>query len=88
MHIECQAIFLFPMQDQCQKSTMLVDAVIDNGTELVSNVRLAADHLQVQHRSRHEHLEMAMKNLLAKENKETNSEMDSISHNWPKSGYK
>ena len=67
---------------------MLVDAVIDNGTELVTNVRLAADHLQVQHRNRHEHLEEVMQNLLDKEDKETRIEMMKIAKNWPKEGFK
>ena len=67
---------------------MLVDAVIDNGTELVTNVRLAADHLQVQHRNRHEHLEDAMKTLLQKEHTETRNEMENIASSWPKEGYK
>ena len=67
---------------------MFMDAVIDNGTELVTNVRLAADHLQVQHRNRHEQLEEAMYTLLEKEEKETRSEMENIVSNWPKEGYK
>ena len=67
---------------------MLVDAVIDNGTELVTNVRLAADHLQVQHWNRHEHLEEAMKTLLEKEDRETRDETQNIASNWPKDGYK
>ena len=67
---------------------MLVDAVIDNGTELVTNVRLAADHLQVQHRNRHEHLEESMKTLLEKEDRETRDETQNIASNWPKDGYK
>ena len=67
---------------------MLVDAVIDNGNELVTNVRLAADHLQVQHRNRHEHLEDVMQTLLDKEDKETTAEMENIVSNWPKEGFK
>ena len=65
-----------------------MDAVIDNGTELVTNVRLAADHLQVQHRNRIENLEDAMHTLLEKEEKETRQEMENISSNWPKEGFK
>ena len=65
-----------------------MDAVIDNGTELVTNVRLAADHLQVQHRNRIENLEDAMQTLLEKEERETREEMENIASNWPKEGYK
>ena len=65
-----------------------MDAVIDNGTELVTNVRLAADHLQVQHRHRIESLEDAMQTLLEKEEKETRTEMENIASNWPKEGFK
>ena len=65
-----------------------MDAVIDNGTELVTNVRLAADHLQVQHRNRIENLEDAMQTLLEKEERETRDEMENIASNWPKEGYK
>ena len=67
---------------------MFMDAVIDNGTELVTNVRLAADHLQVQHRNRIENLEDAMQTLLEKEERETRDEMENIASNWPKEGYK
>ena len=67
---------------------MFMDAVIDNGTELVTNVRLAADHLQVQHRNRIENLEDAMQTLLEKEERETREEMENIASNWPKEGYK
>ena len=67
---------------------MFVDAVIDNGTELVTNVRLAADHLQVQHRNRIENLEDAMQTLLEKEERETREEMENIASNWPKEGFK
>lgn len=65
-----------------------MDAVIDNGTELVTNVRLAADHLQVQHRNRIENLEDAMQTLLEKEERETREEMENIASNWPKEGFK
>ena len=65
-----------------------MDAVIDNGTELVTNVRLAADHLQVQHRNRIENLEDAMQTLLEKEERETREEMENIASSWPKEGFK
>ena len=40
----------FPVEAQCDQSRNLIENVLDNGTELVTNVRLAADHLEVQHR--------------------------------------
>ena len=40
----------FPVEAQCDASRALIENVLDNGSELVTNVRLAADHLQVQHR--------------------------------------
>ena len=37
----------FPVEAQCDASRALIENVIDNGSELVTNIRLAADHLQV-----------------------------------------
>ena len=39
----------FPVEAQCDASRALIENVIDNGSELVTNIRLAADHLQVNH---------------------------------------
>ena len=38
----------FPVEAQCDASRALIENVIDNGSELVTNIRLAADHLQVR----------------------------------------
>ena len=76
----------FPVQEQIQKSRQLVEAVIENGTELVSNVKLAADHLQVQHRQRYEDRGKDLKNLLFKEESEVKNEVKHIGENWPKNG--
>ena len=39
----------FPVEAQCDASRALIENVIDNGSELVTNIRLAADHLQVNY---------------------------------------
>ena len=54
----------------------------------MTNVRLAADHLQVQQRNRHEQIEEVMQNLLDKADKGTRIEMVEIAKNWPMEGFK
>lgn len=73
----------FPVEAQCDASRNLIENVIDNGTELVTNVRLAADHLQVQHRSRHDERKETLTNLLSKEDTETITEVGKINNSWP-----
>ncbi len=62
----------FPVEAQCEASRSLIENVYDNGSELVTNVRMAADHLQVQHRNRHDTRSNDLTQLLAKEDAETN----------------
>ena len=71
-------------QNQMKRSRQLVETVIEDGTELVSNVKLAADHLQVQHRRRLEERQKNLKELLAKEEAETKEIVGNIADNWPK----
>jgi dynein regulatory complex protein 1 len=73
----------FPVEAQCDASRGLLDNVLDNGSELVSNVRLAADHLQVQHRVRHDARTEALTTLLATEDAETTDEVEKINQSWP-----
>ena len=73
----------FPVEAQCDASRALIDNVVDNGTELVTNVRLAADHLQVQHRSRNETRNTTLRDLISKEDKETNELVTNINKAWP-----
>ena len=54
----------------------------------MTNVRLAADHLQVQQRNRKEHIEEVIENLLDKEDKGTRMGMMEIAKNWPMEGFK
>ena len=61
-----------------------METVIEDGTELVSNVKLAADHLQVQHRRRLEERQKNLKELLVKEEAETKEIVGNIADNWPK----
>ena len=67
-----------------KRSRQLVETVIEDGTELVSNVKLAADHLQVQHRRRLEERQKNLKELLVKEEAETKEIVGNIADNWPK----
>ena len=62
----------------------MVETVIEDGTELVSNVKLAAEHLQVQHRQRLEDRQKSLKDLLLKEETETKEIVGKIGDNWPK----
>ena len=64
----------FPVEAQCDASRALIENVIDNGSELVTNIRLAADHLQVQHRTRHDTRNDTLTKLLKKEDEETNAQ--------------
>ena len=73
----------FPVEAQCDASRALIDNVVDNGTELVTNVRLAADHLQVQHRSRNETRNTSLRELIGKEENETNELVSHINKAWP-----
>ena len=50
----------------------------------MSNVKLAAEHLQVQHRQRLEDRQKSLKDLLLKEETETKEIVGKIGDNWPK----
>jgi hypothetical protein len=61
----------------------VIEEVLENGNELVGNIRLAAHHIQVAHRERIERRDRALKQILAKEDKETQEEYAVIQANWP-----
>ena len=71
------------MQKQCDESRRIIEEVLENGNELVGNVRLAAHHIHVGHRERIEKRDLALEELLAREDKETQDEYATIQANWP-----
>ena len=73
----------FPVEAQCDNSRALIENVLDNGSELVTNVRLAADHLEVQHRLRNDKRHETLTQLLHKEDSEVNAEVEKINKSWP-----
>lgn len=60
-----------------------MDDVLETGSELVGNVRVAADNLQVQYRERIERRNEALRQLLEKEEMDTEEEFLRIQENWP-----
>ena len=71
------------MQKQCDESRRIIDEVLENGNELVGNVRLAAHHIHIGHRERIEKRDRALEQLLASEDKDTQEEFATIQANWP-----
>ena len=65
-------------------SQQLLSKVLENGGELVSNVRLAAGHLESQHRRRVEMRNRALEALMQDEKEETEEAYKEIEKNWPK----
>ena len=60
-----------------------MEHVVDNGLELVGNVRVAADHLQTQHREALESRNKALETLLAQEDAESQAAVEVIAGKWP-----
>lgn len=71
-------------QSQIFQSRRLLDDFVDNGCELVGNVRLAADHLQCQHREAIEQRDRVLKAIMEKEARDTEIKLEEIEQNWPK----
>lgn len=71
------------LQTRIERSEQLVDSVVDNGTELVSNVVLAAQHLQVQHCVRIEERNAHIRQVLKETNLAADIETKKIAKNWP-----
>ena len=56
---------------------------MEHGSELLSNVRTAAEHLQVQHRARVESRDENLSKLLEKEQIVADAEFVEIGKHWP-----
>lgn len=65
-------------------SRKAINDVLENGNELVSNVRLAADHLQSQHQSEIDERTETLQKLLSAEERESEREYKQIEKQWPK----
>nr|XP_040564755.1 dynein regulatory complex protein 1-like [Lepeophtheirus salmonis] len=74
-----------PVKTQCENSKTIIDELIENGTELVSNVQLASEHLHVQHCQRVEERLKSLHAIINKEDEEANIIFAEIKSKWLKS---
>ncbi len=70
---------------QCTASRKGLELVLENGLELVANVRIAADHLQTKHRLIIERRNLALETLLSEEEAESKEAVEVIEASWPSS---
>ena len=70
-------------QVQIKRSQKLISNLLENGNELLGNVRLAVDNLQVKHQERIEKRDQNLADLLKTQDEEAEQEFQVIEKNWP-----
>ena len=76
------------VESAAEKGDLNIHNMDKNGTELVSNVQLAGEYLQVEHRNHIEKKNEVIKNILDEEEAEMQRKFDEIVKTWPTQGEK
>ena len=76
------------VESAAEKGDLNIHNMDKNGTELVSNVQLAGEYLQVEHRNQVEKKNEIIKNILDEEEAEMQKKFDEIVKTWPTQGEK
>ncbi|CAG9808083.1 unnamed protein product [Chironomus riparius] len=74
------------IEKQLEDSDKVISELVQNGTDAITNIRLANDRREVQRRMREAELRYILLNDLQRESQSSSAKFEEISHKWPTVG--